>query len=248
MNIDRSTFLALTVSIAAVACTAPEGDDATASDDVVGGAVCFNGGEELAPIAEGTCERLWAEAQEQDYTYLTTSYVYLASGSKTIEDHLGCKAESPSHPAAQGVETCPTYRADFAYDRCRAYATLYKTPAALDAIACLQKADLTNSGIVYACGSDALDKACFGQPDAEATCQRIEAARSKAGAPLSEPEKKQCRTRVGALRAAARDQLVSIAQGDRFYNMHSAVEGLRFVWPTTERVPSTDGGSGNLGF
>jgi hypothetical protein len=130
--------------------------------------------------------------------------------------------------------------------RCQAYVHLYKKSAALQAIECLQKADLTDSMAVYNCGFEALDNSCANQASAKETCARIAATRSALGDPLSAADKKLCLTRVGGLRAAAREQLSSIAEGDSFFGIHSAIEGLD-AFPETETGPSFEGGPATEG-
>jgi hypothetical protein len=242
MKIDRAAFLALTVSIASVACAAGTEETGSGTDDVVtGSAGCFKDGEEAAPIKEGVCFDLWIKAQEHEFKELTTP----TGEGGTVAESLGCVASSPSHPAAEGAKVCETFHADFVLGRCQAYRDLYKKSSATAAVSCLQKlADLNDSMAVYNCGFDALAKSCDGQTDANETCTRVAASRAFAGKPLSTAEKKECADKVGGLRKVGRDLLVSTAEGGDFFSLHSALEGLDspVSAPSFEGGPSTEGG------
>ncbi len=228
MNLDRSIFLALTLSIASVACSAASADEAaTGEDDVTGAACRADGDEGVSPVAEGTCSALFERAQEQDFARLTAT----TEGGKPLFETLGCVPSRTGEgdfgeEGKPGPKPCATDAADLVWNRCTAYSGLYKKTAAADAVRCLETTrDLTSASAVHGCGLTALDRSCAGQASAEETCTKIEQAREG----LSAVEASACRTQVGGLKAEARKQLVLAAQEQEVFTLRTEIEAVDFA-------------------
>ena len=206
MKIDRAAVLTLTVTLATVACTAGTDDAASSSDGVVAGSACVIDGDEAAPVAEGRCAALYEEAMIAGVKKLSSA----PEGASVY----GCSPELTEEPCGE--------LGFIMYEVCSTYALHYRKRAALDAITCLERSDLSDPTSATACGFAALSKSCGGTADAKAFCDAVKTEHEG----LSVAETNECLALAGGLRTTARAQILAAARHDDAFTFHSAVEGL----------------------
>jgi hypothetical protein len=232
MNLDRTMFLALTTTIAALstaACTSDPGT-ATIADDIIHDdeekaakeSMCLDNIEDAFPYEEGTCLDIAFRAQELQYEAMLKP----GPDGITKAQEQACTPYSPENPNPHFTPHCDMFMFDQTYERCRAYARHFKADSAKQALTCLDgitKAYATAE--INDCGYEALEASCyFGHPTVESTCDAIFTALEARGIEADEEEQEACLTLVSGLRDEPRAKLEALASGSkRWHGIYAAL-------------------------
>jgi hypothetical protein len=238
MKIDRSLFLAVTVALSSVACSAASEAPASGAADITesgrpssADACTLDADEAPSPIAEGVCDALADKAQRHDFLALTS----IAEGHGALFEIQGCvPSETGELLAPPGKENCAQVVAETVFRKCRVFADQYRRSASRAAVQCLENLeDLVDLGSVRRCGVASLEKSCSDPGPVAAVCAKVEKARQAAGVSLSKFEVEQCPVLVGGLLPSARLELVDLAKRGDIFDIFQAVEEIGM--PPTDR-------------
>lgn len=197
MNVDRTKFLALTISIAATACTATaDPDDAALDEEEIGAEAqeassCIRGAAER-PMDEGGC---WNLATERDPT---------AEGGLRFSDFT--------------YDMCMAYSATMKGGTARFAQRCMASKKRAHGLGPVWQA----AGDAYDCGRLALLRSCK-DTSASSTCSSVVRATADSEEPASTA---RCGRYLSGLNAKGRRQILSCARGDDFVGLYSCVEGL----------------------